>query len=663
MSKAAYNVYAAGGAVTPTYIEDVFSTYLYTGTGATQTITNGIDLSTKGGLIWTKARSAADGSVLIDSAQGVTKYLTSVNSNGAANSSGTQNIYAFSTTGYSLGTNESGATTLNTSAATYVSWTFRKQAKFFDIVTYTGNGVSGRAIPHNLGAIPRFIIVKRTDASAEWRVYAYTPIGPQSFNLALNTTGADGQVTGGYIGDPSATTFPVNEWSGNISVVNASGGTYVAYLFASNAGGFGLTGSDNVISCGTYTGTGAAGNAITLGYEPQWLMIKRTDAANVWHMQDIMRGSPVSVGSALLYANQTNAEFSSGANPEAFPTSTGFTLQQNSASVNASGGTYIYIAIRRGPMKVPTLGTSVFKAIARTGTGSATTITGVGFSPDSVIARAKATAGLNTTWMSRLTHSAQLYTNFTSSGASSSTQQITSYDMDGISVGTDVAQSGFNSSSDPLINWYFKRAPSFFDEVCWTGDGVSNRALAHNLGVVPELIITKGRSTAADWQTYNSFTTTDYARLVLNTTAANTTGITYGFGVNLYSQPTASNIYLTPFFPNSSGDTFVAYLFATCAGVSKVGTFNGSASQLDIDCGFTAGARFVLIKKTNATGDWWVFDTARGIVSGADYWLRLNLTTEEGSGDVIDPYSAGFSLVGNTAVNDAGSSYIFLAIA
>ena len=59
------------------YVEDVFSTYLYTGNGSTQTITNGIDLSGEGGFVWLKARSETQSHALFDTNRGPTKLLGS----------------------------------------------------------------------------------------------------------------------------------------------------------------------------------------------------------------------------------------------------------------------------------------------------------------------------------------------------------------------------------------------------------------------------------------------------------------------------------------------------------------------------------------------------------------------------------------------------------
>jgi len=112
---------------------------------------------------------------------------------------------------------------------------------------------------------------------------------------------------------------------------------------------------------------------------------------------------------------------------------------------------------------------------------------------------------------------------------------------------------------------------------------------------------------------------------------------------------------------NASGSTYIAYLFASLDGVSKVGSITGTGSDQTIDCGFTSGARFVLIKKTSAVGDWWLNDTERGIAVGNDPLLRLNTTNAEQNTDVIDPHSSGFTVKGS--VFGSGEEFIFYAIA
>jgi hypothetical protein len=98
--------------------------------------------------------------------------------------------------------------------------------------------------------------------------------------------------------------------------------------------------------------------------------------------------------------------------------------------------------------------------------------------------------------------------------------------------------------------------------------------------------------------------------------------------------------------------------------VSKVGSYTGNNVARTIDCGFTNGARFVLVKKTNVGGNWYVYDSERGIVAGNDPYLYLNNADAEESGyDEIDPDSSGFALPSTGSLNSNNDTYIFLAIA
>lgn len=623
-----------GGGAPAVYIEDVFSTYLYTGTGATQTITNSIDSSTKGGLVWIKSRSGATGHRLTDTARGVTKSLASETT--AAQATESTGLTAFGTTGFTIGADAD----YNTSADTYASWTFRKQPKFFDVVTYTGDGTSSQTINHNLGASPGCIITKRTDSTGNWTTWHRSFADTKTY-IYLNTTAASVNVPSADAMTVSSTSFTVGT---NQVFGNGSGFVYVAYIFAHNAGGFGLTGTDNVISCGSFTTDGSGNATVSLGYEPQWLMIKRTDAPGNWIIVDTMRGfsAPPSTTSEYLYPNDSAAAGSLGFNLNA--TSTGF--YENGGLGLAVP--CIYIAIRRGPMKVPTDGTSVFAIDTRHNTAPAFVSN---FPVDMSTYRAK--SGSDWYLSSRLTPN-YLLTDSTAAENASPLFSTTQF-----AYNTGWGDSG--ASIPDLFSYMFKRAPSFFDVVCYTGTG-ANTTQTHNLGAVPELIIVKGRSGATAWQIYASgLANTEY--LVLNTTAAKATGATRWNSTTptstVFSLGTASEV-------NTSAATYVAYLFATCAGVSKVGSYTGNGSTQTIDCGLTAGARFVLIKRTDAVGDWYVYDTARGMTTLTDPYLLLNTTAAEvatlGS---VTTVATGFALNSAilAAINVSAGTYIFLAIA
>ena len=634
------------------YIESCFSTYLYTGNGSTQTITNGIDLSTKGGLVWMKGRSGATDHALYDTTRGTTKDL--VSNSTAAETTQSTGLTAFNTTGFSIG----ALAKLNTSSATYVSWTFRKQPKFFDVVTYTGTG-SSQTISHSLGSTPGCIIIKKLDSTtfnAGWAVYHRSLTNPSNYYLVLNTTAAETNYGGNFISSVGSTTFTVAGASGFLGL---SGSSYVAYLFAHDAGGFGLSGTDNVISCGSFTGTGAAGNAITLGYEPQWLLIKRTDSTSDWAMFNNMMGMTLT-DDTYVWANLSDVENTYNV---LAPTATGFVFQD--PYLNASGGTYIYIAIRRGPMKVPTSGTSVFSP-DKTNAASGTIVT---TNVNSDLFVAKYLDGVDIPrWHDRLRGYANnvgdasplLRSSGTDAEVTGATGAIASVTNTGFKVTGTLG--GLNS-----IYYSFRRAPGFFDVVCYTGTATASlNTITHNLGVIPELIIIKQRSGTAAWAVAHTFSATDISIQSLNDTTAEFRD-TYANVGWLTQKPTATQFILDDISSrvNSAG-TYVAYLFATLAGVSKVGSYTGNGSNQTINCGFTGGSRFVLIKRTDSTGDWYVWDSARGIVSGNDPHLSLNTTAAEvTTDDSVDTDSTGFIVnqLAATNINVSSASYIFLAVA
>jgi hypothetical protein len=317
----------------------------------------------------------------------------------------------------------------------------------------------------------------------------------------------------------------------------------------------------------------------------------------------------------------------------------------------------IYIAIRRGPMKVPTSGTSVFTPLYETGTGVDRTVN-AGFPVDSFFIKDRTglsgpTAGGNVFYDRLRGNSNVLQTQSTSAEAVDATYTaLFNSTQNGVVVGSAWSSYAYRE-------YCFRRAPGFFDEVCYTGNGTSGTTITHNLGVVPELMIVKRRDTTGDWFTYTA-STGNTKFLVVNTTAASTTGIAWN-----NTTPTSTVFSLSNNVSvNANAGTYVAYLFASCPGVSKVGSYTGTGATQTIDCGFTGGARFVLIKRTDSTGDWYVWDTARGMVSGTDPSLLLNSTAGEVNANSVYTTGVGFQIVSTAAgINASGGSYIFLAIA
>lgn len=645
---------AVGAGAEPTYVDDVFSTYLYTGTGATQTINNGVDLAGKGGLVWIKSRTNFTNNALYDTARGAMSGRLITNST-VGEQPETDALTTFNASGFSLGADTNQ--TVNESGHSYTSWTFRKAPKFFDVVTYTGNGSTNQVISHSLGVAPGVIIVKALNPPIEpagWLVY-HRSLG-YTQRLVLNSTNA-AQTTNetigyawGTIGEPTATTFTVGDTSGNPSS-SENGVSYVAYLFAHD------TASDGLIQCGSFTTDGNAAAAVTLGWEPQWLLVKRRDSTDSWYIVDSMRGlfnNGSAGGDRAISADAVSPE-----NGLALinPTSAGFETPSTGGFL-APLGTFIYIAIRR-PNKPPTTGTQVFSPYVSNAELSGTNVT-TGFVVDAQIIKRSRVSNLQTYAVDRLRgvstttteSSADLYTPSTSQEAAGVVARR--WNNSGYQIPNGYAEEN-------AVIYSFRRAPGFFDVVCYTGTG-SALTVPHSLMAIPDLIITKGRTTNSSWTVTkrrdgNPFSIAGQ----LNDSALDAFGFVGDFATTSFTAG-----YANTNFASTNGVPYVAYLFGSLAGISKVGEYTGNGTSQTINCGFTTGARFVLIKRINSTGDWYVWDTARGIVAANDPYLRLNSTlAETTTDDSLDPDNSGFVVnqTTTTNINVSAATYIFLAIA
>ena len=647
----------AAGSGPGLYVDDLFSTFLYTGTDSTQTINNGIDLAGEGGLVWIKRRDYAYSNVLFDTERGVHKRIYS--NNNSSESSNTATVTSFNSDGFSIGDNSfvNSGPTDPSGPGEHVSWTFRKAPGFFDVVTYTGNGVSGQTISHSLGSVPGFIIIKNLDETNAWNCWHRGVTSPNSNwwqnYLTVNTTNAAASWTTGLTAEPTSTSFTVGTGGG----VNNNNINYVAYLFAHDDQSFGTSGNEAIIKCGSYTGNGSTtGPEIDLGFEPQFVLLRCTlrsgGYGGGWYLLDSMRGIPTGARDNTLQAQESNSE--DGLNNNAGNavdldlTPTGFKITTDASSSNESGANYIYMAIRR-PHKPPTAATEVFD-VSVYANGS----TSIGFVPDTNISKWP-DGSQDWFWNARLLGDKAL-----NSDNTDPEDTTLSFVWD-----QPTNTLNFGSYNGYYANYVFRRAPGFFDVVAYTG-GVTNQSITHNLGVKPDFIITKARNNSTiNWICYHSsLTANNYIRLNTNQDRSTSGSLAWNSTEPTSTQFTLGNAAWDG--TNYNGTDYIAYLFASLNGISKVGSYTGTGSNINVDCGFTAGARFVLIKRTDSSGDWYLWDTARGIVSGNDPYLLLNESDAQVTNtDYIDPLNAGFTVTSSApaALNASGGTYIFLAIA
>ena len=551
-------------------------------------------------------------------------------------------ITAYNSDGFTLGT----ADISNGNNNSYVSWTFRKAKKFFDVVTYTGNNDpdnsgTSQNIAHNLGSAPGMIIVKRTDDAAAWYVFHRGVNGgtnPENYGMLLSDTQA--QVDEPYFGDtlPTSSVFTVGPSAG----LNGLNFEYVAYVFAhnNNDGEFGPDGDQDIIKCGYYTANNGT-QEINVGFEPQWILVKCTSNATDWKIIDNMRRFAVDTNNKWLTPNTSNAEENINASTSTIePTATGFRLTNGDAETNADSRKYIYVAIRRGQLALPEAATEVFEVALRTNVLPSFKAP---FTVDMGWVRKGTNTGGGIYNPSRLTGTKFLYTS--GIDAEANDNGFVFDFMNGF------ANDGGASST--IISWMWKRAPGYFDVVCYTGTG-SARTIAHNLGVVPEMIWIKKRDAERAWKIYHSGTGNGKA-FEFNTEVAATSAAFWND-----TTPTASVFSVrNTDTVNGNNNTFVAHLFATLDGISKVGSVSHSGTT-NVDCGFTSGARFVMLKRTDAASDWYLWDSVRGIVTGNDPYLLINTNGAEVTNtDFIDPLNAGFTIADDLTDGD----YIFYAVA
>jgi hypothetical protein len=492
------------------------------------------------------------------------------------------------------------------------------------------------------------IIIKTTSSSQSWITY-HVGIAGNTYYDYIN----DNDVfynSGSTIWTNTSTTFRIpNEMS-----YNTNGVSYVVYLFAHD------TATDGMIQCGSYTGNSSTNTPINLGWEPQYVMIKKAldpaaNGASPWLMIDHMRGFGPTYDNALspytVNAEAGDVSIASGV----VLTPTGFQLLNANGAMNINTDTYVYMAIRR-PNKPPTSASQVFYVSAPAGGQSTEPAP---FPVDLAITFDR-TSGYPTfnSFFDRLRGNCNYLT-------PNSNNALETNNGNGVFFNT--IQNGYTTGSWftlGSVRYSFKRAPGFFDTVCYTGDGVDavgGRSIKHNLGVKPELIFFKSRAGGDGtvyWRVwYKAFpgATAEYGRMWIGLSSA--ASLSENITTVTHSQITFNNWY-----SNSSGTTFVAHIFASVAGISKIGTYTGSASaSVAVDCGFTGTARFVIIKRTDASGDWYVVDSVRG----SSYYVLLNSATTEVNTSVLTFTTGGFTTTGpGTVTNATGTAkYLYYAIA
>jgi hypothetical protein len=266
-------------------------------------------------------------------------------------------VSSFNSNGFTVATGSSDFGETGANTLTYVGWQWQagqgtntsntsgtitstvsvNATAGFSVVTYTGTGANA-TVGHGLGVAPKMIIVKNRSITQNW-ITGHTTLWTSNSNnlILLNTTGAT--INNSAIWNTSTPTSSVFS-VGNDTGVSGNGNSLVAYCFAEISG---------YSKFNSYTGNGASdGPFVYLGFRPRFIMVKRTDTTGDWVIWDSSRNT-YNVAGNVLYPNTSAAE-ATGAGMNFM--SNGFKFYNDTgASVNASGGSYIYMAFAENPFK------------------------------------------------------------------------------------------------------------------------------------------------------------------------------------------------------------------------------------------------------------------------------------------------------------------------
>jgi hypothetical protein len=497
---------------------------------------------------------------------------------------------------------------------------------------YVGAEVAdnGSASPMN-GKISNFRVVKGTAVYTSSFRIPTKPLGSTTNTKLLccnNSSTTGSTVTPGTItanGDPTASTdSPFDDPA--------------AFTFGNS--------KEGIIKCGSYVGNGSDSVDIDvhLGWEPTWLLVKQTTNSGNWQLVDSATHWPVSgdwetirpnLNQAAYFATETGIKL----------TPTGFKIVKNWGNFNTDGDTHMFMAMRRPDGyvgKAAASGTSVFAMDVGDGSKDPSFISN--FPVDFGFYKTPATSG---SWYTgiRLMGTKYLKTD-NNSQETTSTNFAWDY-SDGWRV------TGLSSAWQ---SWMWKRHIGL-DTQRYTGK-TGQQSRVHGLNAVPEMIWAKSTNNSGyEWAIGHKDLTGGWTSNHLRfTNSAEIAGQQFALA------PTSTH-WTTPNggLVNDNGEEYVAMLFSSVTGISKVGSYDGTGSSLDITTGFRP--RFLILKRINDTGSWFVLDTTRGWSSGNDEFLLLNTDdSQDGNYNIGEPTSTGFQLNGSDVnYNASGNTYIYYA--
>ena len=612
----------SSSAISSKYVDEVFSTYVYTGNESARSFDNGINLSAKGGLVWIKNRSAEANHAVFDTVRGATKEVQ-FDYNVAETTIATS-LTAFNNNGFSIGADTGNR--YNQAATNYSSWSFRKAKGFCDIVTFTGNG-SVRTISHGLGSIPGLILIKDLSAQNSWFTY-HRDLGPSGY-VMFNHSNAVSTTQSWFMNDtaPTATEFTVGT-GGN---VNQSGNEFIVYLFAGGERDAATarsvefvaadpdylvtnSSSDYTFGTGDYTveawikpGDHSSSGGMIVDwrndadqfYDDAGIYIYQ-DTVRLWEGGDRITSSPIPQGSwshvALVRNSGTETLYVNGISQGTYSSSYNFDEDKIYIATNGAnpGGGNNYNGKISNVRVVK--GTAVYTSSFVPSTDPLTSIT------NTVLLCCNNSSVTGTTTGT-----------VTSSGSPTASTDSPFDDSEGFKFGADEDKGIIKTGS-------------------YTGNGSSTGPVIH-LGWEPQWLIIKNTSSSGSgWMMYDAmrgwFNEAEDDRYIMANEANAETTFDLGHPTATGFEITTSNSSF-----NASGDTYIYWTIrrpdgyvakpvSAGTGAFAMDTGNGSASIPTFDSGFPVD--FALLKRPAATSNF----LAQSRLSGDNYLLTNSTQAE-----------------------------------
>lgn len=677
---------AGAGGAEPLPIQNIFRQYSFIGNRQSRNFNTGIDTLTDGGMLWARRLQGTN-------ASGSNDICLVAESNNTWYPTGYQGTY--SSTNHKFTSNDYPRQTHVDGFSVSSSWVFnsdyqsnqmygvdcwRNSPRFFDCFAYSGNG-STNTINHNLGVEPGMIMLYMTSHKAYWAIW-HKDLPNTSTNflrMAEGSTYGEGGVAVNSDFMPSAVT--ANNFTLGNHLWNISGRDYIALVFAHDPAG---ENNDNGgrIACGKYTGN-SSGLTVNLGWEPQYLMVRNTGSGHNWKCHRSLQGWVADRSAALsrvTHWHQAGTADTPERSNVIIPTATGFEvlpssqqLGSNTNDYNENGQDHIYMAVRAMPQGDEFEREQLFSA-----EGGNSSSASYAFSKPGWYSADYGTVSSSTSTYKKPAVDMSLNVNL----GGGSTDDIvfgcrklqeryrelhntgSFYTWDGSNFWLP---DGFNNSSNGSgdISMMWSRAPEFFDVQTWYGDSSNPRNISHGLNGQVDMMWARQYGGTGSWYVYaRDISTNANNYLMLNSqNGAQTNNNLWG-----NTHPTNSVFTVGDANLNSNGGHYFACLFGSKSGISKCGVFTGNGGSQTIDCGFTNGISFLLIKNYGSNSTYWlIFDEERGCTAtGNDTFIRiLNQTGNITSQDIIDPANSGFIVNSNSTynINTNNSLNFFYAIA